>query len=390
MKQLVRLFIASIALPSAASAQWMGGLGAQGQSSSLGTGPSSWQASTELGARFTTPFALSDGQASLARGDKGLNLDLVSLRQQLFSPAWNGLRGLATLDYANPSHLGQPSSSSFAGSSSISYRRGTTGAWTGYRVERGAVGSLQLGTWRQVTQNLTVSISSMLRRVRTGGTAGSTYFDSIWVDTGGWRQYQVVRPGSPGTLRRWTENEATLGWQRGFVALDGLLGWRPAVDTSVGGGTWYRGSATISLGRSAALNLGAGRSAQIGSAARSTGRYARVGVRFAPAALLRANDRPEITPAAAAFLVDRVRDGEYVVRVRVPHARTVELSGDFNGWRPMSLIRDRDDSWTASLVVPPGTYRMNIRVDGERWTPPPGAPSVEDEFNGKVGLVVIR
>jgi hypothetical protein len=390
VKQLVRLVIASIALPSAASAQWMGGLGAQGQSSSPGAGPSTWQASTELGARFTTPFASTDGQASLARGDKGLSLSLASLRQQLFSPAWNGFRGLATLDYANPAHPGQPSSSSFTGSSSISYRRGMNGAWTGYRVERGAVGSLQLGTWRQVGPNLTVSISSMLRRVRTGGMPGGTYFDSIWVDTGGWRQYQVVRPGTPGTLRRWTENEATIGWQHGFLALDGLVGWRPAVDTSVGGGTWYRGSATVALGRNAALNLGAGRSAQIGPAVRTTGRYARVGVRFAPAALLRPDDRPEITPAAAAFLVDRVRSGEYVVRVRVPHARTVELSGDFNDWRPLSLTRDRDDSWTLSLNVPPGTYRMNIRVDGERWTPPPGAPSVEDEFNGKVGLVVIR
>jgi hypothetical protein len=186
------------------------------------------------------------------------------------------------------------------------------------------------------------------------------------------------------------ENEATLAWQRGALAFDGLVGWRPSVDSSLGGARWYRGSATIALGRRMALNLGAGRMAQPGPVVRTMGTYARIGIRFTPAALLRPDDRPEITPAAAAFLVDRVRDGEYLIRIRVPHARTVELSGDFNAWQPVRLTRDRDDSWIASLSIAPGTYRMNIRVDGERWTPPPGAAAVDDEFNGKVGLVVIR
>jgi hypothetical protein len=33
---------------------------------------------------------------------------------------------------------------------------------------------------------------------------------------------------------------------------------------------------------------------------------------------------------------------------------------------------------------------MNLRVDGDRWTAPPGTPAVADEFNGTVGLVVVR
>ena len=43
-----------------------------------------------------------------------------------------------------------------------------------------------------------------------------------------------------------------------------------------------------------------------------------------------------------------------------------------------------------TLDLKPGAYRMNLRVDGERWLPPPGTAAVDDEFNGRVGLVVVR
>jgi hypothetical protein len=33
---------------------------------------------------------------------------------------------------------------------------------------------------------------------------------------------------------------------------------------------------------------------------------------------------------------------------------------------------------------------VNIRVNGDAWTAPPGTPSIEDEFNGTVGLVVVQ
>jgi hypothetical protein len=68
----------------------------------------------------------------------------------------------------------------------------------------------------------------------------------------------------------------------------------------------------------------------------------------------------------------------------------VELSGDFNGWQPVKLSREVGDFWVITLDLKPGAYRMNLRVDGERWLPPPGTTAVDDEFNGKVGLVVIR
>jgi hypothetical protein len=33
---------------------------------------------------------------------------------------------------------------------------------------------------------------------------------------------------------------------------------------------------------------------------------------------------------------------------------------------------------------------MNLRVDGERWIAPPGTATIDDDFNGRVGLVIVR
>jgi hypothetical protein len=74
----------------------------------------------------------------------------------------------------------------------------------------------------------------------------------------------------------------------------------------------------------------------------------------------------------------------------VPNARTVELSGDFTGWKPMALTRAGNDRWEATLPITPGIHRLAIRVDGDAWTPPPGVNAVPDEFQGTVGVIVVR
>jgi hypothetical protein len=97
-----------------------------------------------------------------------------------------------------------------------------------------------------------------------------------------------------------------------------------------------------------------------------------------------------VRASAARFAVRRADSGYYVVSIQVPRARTVELSGDFDAWTPIPLQQIRPGVWEVSLRLAPGTYRMNLRIDGDRWTAPPGTPAVADEFNGTVGLVIIR
>jgi hypothetical protein len=105
---------------------------------------------------------------------------------------------------------------------------------------------------------------------------------------------------------------------------------------------------------------------------------------------LRNSALPAIEPVAAAFQVHRADARRARIQVRVPGARTVELSGDFTNWRPVPLQHDALDSWSVTLPIAPGTYHVNLRVNGGAWNAPPGLPQVRDDFAGIVGLVVVR
>jgi hypothetical protein len=67
----------------------------------------------------------------------------------------------------------------------------------------------------------------------------------------------------------------------------------------------------------------------------------------------------------------------------------VELNGDFTGWQPIALSSRADDSWTVTLPLAPGTYQLNVRIDGGPWVVPAGILPVSDEFGGRVGVLVI-
>jgi hypothetical protein len=351
-----------------------------------------------------TPFTVALGQWTLgspfadfsAGGLLERSGGAVSVRQRVFSPATNGFRALATFDY---DHRAAPGGSlDLAGSSgSIAYRNGATGGWLGLRAERGLTSSVRAGAWRQLADWLNISISSSLRRSSVGGRPSrswiQSYFDSTYTDTGGWKHWQFDStrndPGVAGRKLSWLETEARVGGRVGRLALDGVVGWRPALD-SIQSASWLRSTATLALARNVALTVAAGTAIQARPFVQRSGRYAQIGVLLAPAALVHPNETPEITPSASSFRVERAREGEYLVRVRLPRARVVELSGDFNAWKPIRLQQELDGTWTVALALKPGAYRMNLRVDGEAWLPPPGTSSVDDEFNGRVGLVVVR
>jgi hypothetical protein len=342
-------------------------------------------AGAQLSASVGTDRAASSG--TLPRWNAGAQLSGLT-------PAVGGFRLVSVAEYAR-----DPWSAHEVGlhTASLSYRRGFNGGWLGYKTEVGTGPSMVVGSWRQIGSRATIAIASTIRRAAVGGSGPrfwtETRMDSIYTDTTGWSKFPVERvfgdSGSAGTRRAWAETEARIGWTVGRIALDGVVGWRPALDTTRHA-AWARGFATVGVARNVALSLGAGMTARQVPYAKSTGRFALVGLRLAPVALVRPNETPEITPSAAAFTVAPGAHGEYVVRVRLPRARAVEISGDFNGWKPIPLERGTGDTWVVSLSLKPGAYRMNLRIDGEQWVPPPGTPAVDDEFNGRVGLVVVR
>lgn len=89
------------------------------------------------------------------------------------------------------------------------------------------------------------------------------------------------------------------------------------------------------------------------------------------------------------FEVTAAPDGERVIRVKAPSARTVEIASDFTQWKPLALTRGSDGWWSVTLPLAPGTYQINLRVDGGAWLVPPGLVAVSDEFGGNVGILAV-
>lgn len=60
-------------------------------------------------------------------------------------------------------------------------------------------------------------------------------------------------------------------------------------------------------------------------------------------------------------------------RISAPQARSVGIAGDFNNWKPDTLIakKDKKGTWKATLTVPSGTYEYKFVVDGS-WIVDPG------------------
>ena len=393
--RFAKQILGSMVVPAAtALAQLSGGIGPIGQ---VSTAASSWRSTAALSgaARFDQPLISLGIDGAFLRTSDGRFLGNGAAHGELFTPAMGGFRGVAVVDLDKRTAREWLGESAASGSVSLSYRRGGAGSWLGVRSDRGTTAALRMGGWRDIADWLTVAVSSTLRRAAVGGSGPrywtETFKDSVLTDSG-WVPRNTERvfgdSGSAGHRIHWLETEARLAWTLGRVAFDGVVGWRPAIDTTRSA-SWFRGIGTVAVARHVSLSAGVGTTTRQVPFARQTGRYAMLALRLAPAALVRPRETPEITPAASSFSVARA-DGQYMVRVRLPRARTVELSGDFNGWQPVGLTRELDGSWVIMLDLKPGAHRMNLRVDGERWLPPPGSTAVDDDFNGKVGLVVVR
>src|SRR5207249_3683102 len=60
-------------------------------------------------------------------------------------------------------------------------------------------------------------------------------------------------------------------------------------------------------------------------------------------------------------------------------AATVELAGDFTDWQPVALQPTSEGAWESVQHIPGGVHRVNVRIDGGRWTAPAGTTRTTDE-----------
>jgi hypothetical protein len=169
-----------------------------------------------------------------------------------------------------------------------------------------------------------------------------------------------------GTSRAWG-SVSVIDWVGARVAIVGSAGSYP-VDLTQG----YPGGRFVSL----ALRVASRNSRSVEHAAAST-----------PATPV---VDPTREPKTSAFEVRAIGGNQRTLRIDAPSAHGVELNGDFTNWQPVGLTRDSDGRWTVTLPIAPGTYQVNIRIDGGRWVAPPGLLTSSDEFGGTVGILTIE
>lgn len=187
--------------------------------------------------------------------------------------------------------------------------------------------------------------------------------------------------------QRYADGELRLGWSKGRLALELALGGRLA-GSAVPEESWARLDGAVSVVPGVAAVFSAGRVPGTPERGLRGQPHYLVGVNLS---LPKRSPPPRPSPPATPGLrVVEEPSGARIIRIRLPEARSVELMGDFSDWRPLDMERSPDGFWRLRIFVPPGLYRLNMRIDGGPWVVPPGLTPVPDEFNGMVGELVIE
>ena len=355
--------------------------------------------------RFDHPRLAIDARWTAFGGDGQRLNGSGNIGATYFTPARAGF-SLAASGFADRAFLDETFAvSRFGADARVSYRAGRSGAWIGREMSRdnkstpaSPVPDFSTGAWRQLgSAMLTLSLSSF--GSREGARAASTRIETRPTRTGplapidsqlnSTQTVTVVDSGAPGRRHDWRDAELGLHWSAGRMAFQGVVGTRFST-TNQPNETWGNVQGVLALAPDVALVAATGVHPSSAAYGIARSRFVELGVRVSPAALRRPRLPVGVRPDAAAFRIDDASNGARTLRVRVPDARSVELSGDFTNWKPIALTRGDADEWETTLPIAPGMHRLTIRVDGQSWTVPPGIASITDEFQGTVGIIIVR
>ena len=253
-----------------------------------------------------------------------------------------------------------------------------------------------------------------------GGGLGRTWDGAVWRgvrlgEAGVWLQRQgsvalaTVSPVSVNDSIHYTDLQASMRYKTGSIELGLTAGTRAGEVTAAVGGTtraWGSVSVTNWLHSNVAIVASAGSYPVDFTQGYPGGRFATIALRFAASGGPKTGEQGSATTRVSRELmmgleqarasgvtelaVGSTEGNRRTIRVRVREAQRVELAGDFTAWRPVLLNRDEDGWWSTTLSIEPGTYQMNVRVNGGAWIAPPGLTTVADEFGAVVGVLPIK
>jgi hypothetical protein len=232
-----------------------------------------------------------------------------------------------------------------------------------------------------------------------------------WVGADGLYAQLLARPVATDGLR-YADTEAAARWRAGPMELgaQGGLRWgdatafarswlgadlalwvRPRLAFTASGGRWLSDPAAGSVG-GRQLSFGVRVATRPSMALLAHAAPVRSGAASGPVAIaIPPPERPGTPPASAlAFDVVPMEDGQHRLHLLAPEARDVEVIGDFTDWTPVPLRRADGGRWEGAFRLTLGVHRVNVRVNGGPWRVPPGLAATPDDFDGEVGLLVVR
>ena len=79
------------------------------------------------------------------------------------------------------------------------------------------------------------------------------------------------------------------------------------------------------------------------------------------------------------------------VRVSIPDAKEVKISGSFNGWRELCCLRreGKTDNWSLQMTLQPGVYEYILIIDGEPMQQREDA-GIHDGLGGKNRMLYVN
>lgn len=186
-------------------------------------------------------------------------------------------------------------------------------------------------------------------------------------------------------VERWSELESRLSWSVSRATFAALVGTRPTV-VQYRPTVWGHMDVTYAVSPYVSLVGAMGTDAPRLALGIPAVRFASAGLRLGAWP----SSKPSAVDASPRFLVRPAGERRYAITYQAPNASLVELSGDFDRWKPAAFDQVRPGVWEMTIVAAPGTYHVNLRVDGGRWLAPPGLAQAEDDFSGAVGILVLR
>ncbi|HVB30668.1 MAG TPA: glycogen-binding domain-containing protein [Gemmatimonadaceae bacterium] len=188
--------------------------------------------------------------------------------------------------------------------------------------------------------------------------------------------------------------QGTVHWEKSFFEINAQTGYRfgDNNDVTPDSRRWASASAVVWLSSDMAVVVGGGRQPANPARGLPARNYANLGVMLAAWPAMTEGAVPIEARASAISKFDISSAGTSLERVQVHIAgvQSVDVMGDFTDWEPVAMVQRGRDLWEALVPIGAGVHQLNVRVDGGKWQPPPGAPTMRDGFNGEVGVLVIR